>query len=72
MEAQLIDYLTFWDVAVFFGVPLGLLIYTVIHVYRLRQSIGRDRAARHAPSKRSSNHVFFEHHRKQDDRSQLH
>jgi cytosine/uracil/thiamine/allantoin permease len=43
MTAVLTDFLDFWDVALFFGVPLGLLIYTFVQRYRPRWSNDRIR-----------------------------
>jgi hypothetical protein len=35
-DPTLVDHLRFWDAAVFFGVPLSLLILVLVQRYRSR------------------------------------
>ena len=35
-DPTLVDYLRFWDASIFFGVPLSLLIFTLIQRNRSR------------------------------------
>lgn len=37
MPAVLTDYLDFWHVALFFGVPAALMIYAIVQKRRIRK-----------------------------------